>query len=154
MTTVYGANLFRRDHASRLLYCQIRKVRPLTKAIAGFDATLVGLRREQGESRSALEQIDWQASPVKLAPLAGWSAANIARYTELHKVLQYPLYAEGYTSIGCDPCTRAVQPGEPERAGRCWWEDGAAKECGLHFTPKGSAQRRVDVLLEEVLHHV
>lgn len=151
MTTAHGPNLFRQDVGSRLLCCQIRKVRPLAKAMAGFDATLVGLRREQSETRAALEQVDWRATPVKLAPLAAWSARDVEEYTALHGVPENPLYASGYRSIGCDPCTRAVQAGEDERAGRWWWEHDADKECGLHFTPDGRARRRVDVLLEEVL---
>ncbi len=151
MTTAHGPNLFRQDVGSRLLCCQIRKVRPLAKAMAAFDATLVGLRREQSETRAALEHVDWRATPVKIAPLAGWSARDVAEYTALHGVPEHPLYAEGYRSIGCEPCTRAVHAGEDERAGRWWWEDDAAKECGLHFMPDGRARRRVDVLLEEVL---
>lgn len=151
MTTAHGPNLFHRDVGSRLLCCQIRKVRPLAKALAGFDAALVGLRREQGESRASLEQVDYHETPVKIAPLAEWSATDIATYSALHSVPEHPLYAEGYRSIGCDPCTRATQPGENERAGRWWWETDAEKECGLHFMPDGRVRRRVDVLLDEVL---
>lgn len=151
MTTVHGPNLFRRDVGSRLLCCQIRKVRPLAKALAGYDATLVGLRREQSESRASLEQVDVGAKPIKIAPLAGWAASDVAAYTALHDVPEHPLYTQGYTSIGCDPCTRAVALGEGERAGRWWWESDFEKECGLHFTPEGQVRRRVDVLLEEVL---
>jgi len=153
MTTAHGPNLFRADSSSRLLCCQVRKVRPLAKAMAPFEATLVGLRREQGETRATLEQVNWRATPVKLAPLAAWTAAEVSQYSEQHSVPEHPLYAEGYRSIGCDPCTRAVQRKEDERAGRWWWESDTAKECGLHFTADGRAQRRVDVLLEEVLGH-
>ncbi len=153
MTTGHGPNLFRAEVSSRLLCCQIRKVRPLARVMAGYEATLVGLRREQGETRATLQQVDWRATPVKLAPLAAWTASEVADYSALHSVPEHPLYAEGYRSVGCDPCTRAVQPGEDERAGRWWWESDVAKECGLHFTADGRAQRRVDVLLEEVLGH-
>ncbi len=151
MTTAHGPNLFRHDVGSRLLCCQIRKVRPLAKALAGYNATLVGLRREQAESRATLEQVDIGAKPIKIAPLAGWSASDVAAYTVRHSVPEHPLYSEGYTSIGCDPCTRAVASGEDERAGRWWWESEFEKECGLHFTADGQVRRRVDVLLEEVL---
>ncbi len=72
-------------------------------------------------------------------------------YTREHGLPVHPLYSDGYASIGCAPCTRAVLPGEDPRAGRWWWEDGVDKECGLHFTPDGRAQRKVDVMLEEVL---
>jgi len=75
----------------------------------------------------------------------------VVDYTARHHVPQHPLYARGYASIGCGPCTRAIQPGEAERAGRWWWEDGVQKECGLHFSPDGKAERQVDVLLREVL---
>ncbi len=151
MTTAHGPNLFRRDVGSRLLCCQIRKVRPLARALAAYDATLVGLRRDQGETRANLEPVDSRATPVKISPLVNWTAADVARYTQLHGVPEHPLYAERYTSIGCAPCTRATEPGEDERAGRWWWETDAEKECGLHFTPDGKVRRRVDVLLEEVL---
>ena len=152
MTTAHGPNLFRNDLGSRLLCCQIRKVRPLAKALAPFSATLVGLRRAQTESRAHLEQIDSRSNPVKISPLAEWSSQQVADYIAAHNVPEHPLYQRGYRSIGCEPCTRAVQPGEGERAGRWWWEQDAAKECGLHFTPEGRVRRRVDVLLEEVLH--
>jgi len=151
MSTAHGPNLFHRDIGSRLLCCQIRKVRPLAKALAGFDATLVGLRRGQSETRAVLEQVDTQSTPVKIAPLAGWTAKDVARYSALHDVPEHPLYLKGYSSIGCDPCTRAIEQGEDERAGRWWWENDAPKECGLHFTPDGRVQRRVDILLDEVL---
>ena len=75
----------------------------------------------------------------------------MAKYTNEHHLPVHPLYAEGYRSIGCDPCTRAVLAGEDERAGRWWWEDDASKECGLHFSPDGRAERTVDVLLRHLL---
>ena len=152
MTTAHGPNLFRNDLGSRLLCCQIRKVRPLAKALAPFSATLVGLRRAQTESRAQLEQIDSRSNPVKISPLAEWTSEQVATYIAAHNVPEHPLYRRGYRSIGCEPCTRAVQPDEGERAGRWWWEQDAAKECGLHFTPEGRVRRRVDILLEEVLH--
>jgi phosphoadenosine phosphosulfate reductase len=151
MTTRHGPNLFRNDVGFRLLCCQIRKVRPLDRALAGFEATLVGLRREQSETRGALAKVDWHATPVKIAPLANWSAQQVSEYSALHRVPEHPMYVEGYQSIGCDPCTRATAAGEGERAGRWWWETDAAKECGLHFTPEGAVRRHVDVLLEEVI---
>jgi len=151
MTTRHGPNLFRHDVNLRLLCCQVRKVRPLDRAMAGYEAVLVGLRREQGETRAALEQVDWHATSVKIAPLADWSSMQVAQYSALHHVPEHPLYSEGYQSIGCDPCTRGTATGESERAGRWWWEADAAKECGLHFTPEGTVRRHVDVLLDEVI---
>ncbi|MDQ6676626.1 MAG: phosphoadenylyl-sulfate reductase [Acidobacteriota bacterium] len=153
MVTEHGPDLFRTDVASRMLCCNIRKVRPLARRMRDYDACLVGLRREQNESRAGIEQVDWHSTPVKIAPLAFWSGAEVEAYTERHRVPDHPLYARGFASIGCAPCTRAIQPGENERDGRWWWEEGAAKECGLHFTADGRAQRRVDVLLEDVLSH-
>jgi phosphoadenosine phosphosulfate reductase len=75
----------------------------------------------------------------------------VRRYISEHEVPEHPLYAKGYTSIGCEPCTRATREGDDERAGRWWWEQGAAKECGLHFSPEGRVERTVDVLLREIL---
>lgn len=147
----HGPNLFYRDIASRMLCCQIRKVRPLERKLREFQAYMVGLRRDQNETRATLEQIDYDAAPVKVAPLAEWTSAQVEAYTRDNDVPVHPLYAAGYASIGCEPCTRAIAAGEEERAGRWWWEEGVDKECGLHFTPDGRAQRKVDVMLEEVL---
>jgi phosphoadenosine phosphosulfate reductase len=153
MTRRHGPNLFYADPSLRNLCCRIRKIRPLGLALAGSQACLTGLRRGQSESRSAVEQVDETATPVKINPLAYWSAEEVSTYTRLHDVPVHPLYERGYTSIGCAPCTRAIQPGEHERAGRWWWEVEGQKECGIHFTPDGRAQRTVDVLLDEVLGH-
>src|ERR1019366_7869238 len=102
-------------------------------------------------SRAEIDVFDRTSSPVKISPLASWSAEDVAGYTLEHELPEHPLYAAGYTSIGCDPCTRAVAAGEDERAGRWWWESDAAKECGLHFSADGKAERAVDVLLRDVL---
>ncbi len=151
MVLEHGPNLFYRDVPSRMLCCQIRKVRPLARKLKGVNALLFGLRREQNEARAEIEQIDTSTSPAKLSPLAAWTAAQVEEYTREHNLPQHPLYAAGYRSIGCEPCTRAVALGETERAGRWWWEEGVDKECGLHFTPDGRARRKVDVMLEDVL---
>lgn len=154
MTFLHGPNLFYNDLPSRMLCCDIRKVRPLARRLASFGACLTGLRRGQSESRASIVQWDDSAAPVKINPLSFWSAEEVEVYTRLHGVPVHPLYAQGYSSIGCDPCTRATQAGETERAGRWWWEDGTQKECGLHFTPDGRARRTVDVMLDEVLNIV
>jgi 3'-phosphoadenosine 5'-phosphosulfate sulfotransferase (PAPS reductase)/FAD synthetase len=86
----------------------------------------------------------------KLSPLAYWTAAEVEAYTHDHDVPVHPLYAKGYTSIGCGPCTRAVHSSEGERAGRWWWEEAGDKECGLHFTPEGKMVRELDVLVSEI----
>lgn len=151
MMAEHGPNLFYRDLASRRLCCQVRKVRPLERKLRQFRAYMTGLRREQNETRASLEQIDYETVPVKISPLADWSAAQVDAYTREHNVPVHPLYAAGFPSIGCEPCTRAVPPGGGERDGRWWWEEDGSKECGLHFTPDGRAKRKLDVMLEEVL---
>jgi phosphoadenosine phosphosulfate reductase len=152
MTTRFGPNLFYRGVAERRLCCHIRKVRPLERALAGFAAVAFGVRREQSETRAALPRIlEEEGGRLRLHPLAEWSAAQVLDYLRAYDVPRHPLYERGYRSIGCDPCTRPVQPGEHERAGRWWWEQDAAKECGLHQTPDGRLRREIDVLLEQVL---
>ena len=151
MVESQGIDLFRDSYPQRLLCCNIRKVRPLAKRLANVSAYFAGLRRSQGESRAEVEVIDRSSSPVKISPLAYWSAEDVLQYTRDNQLPEHPLYAAGYTSIGCDPCTRAVADGEDERAGRWWWETDEAKECGLHFSPDGKVERTVDVLLREIL---
>jgi len=151
MVESQGIDLFRDSYAQRVLCCQVRKVRPLEKRLVNLNAFFAGLRRSQSEARADIEVVDRSSQPVKISPLADWSSEEVLRYTAEHKLPEHPLYAAGYTSIGCDPCTRAVLPGEDERAGRWWWETDEAKECGLHFTPEGKVERKVDVLLREIL---
>jgi phosphoadenosine phosphosulfate reductase len=151
MVESQGIDLFRNSYAQRVLCCHVRKVRPLAKKLVGVDAFFAGLRRGQSEARSDIELIDRSSTPVKIAPLADWSAEDVLQYSAEHNLPEHPLYAAGYTSIGCDPCTRAVAPGEEERAGRWWWETDESKECGLHFSPEGKVERKVDVLLREIL---
>jgi phosphoadenosine phosphosulfate reductase len=151
MVTRYGPNLFRRDVPLRMLCCKIRKVRPLGRKLKGFRAYMVGLRRGQNPARAALSQIDHSSELVKISPLLDWSKREIDEYIAQNDLPIHPLYEQGYTSIGCAPCTRATLPGEDERAGRWWWEAEAEKECGIHFTPNGKAERTVDVLLRELV---
>ena len=87
----------------------------------------------------------------KLSPLAEWSADQVDAYIAANQVPLHALYAKGYATIGCGPCTRAIKPGEALRAGRWWWENEGDKECGLHVTPKGQLKRELDVLLEEII---
>ena len=158
MISRFGVDLFRDDAALRRLCCEVRKVRPLEAALSGamngvpdVRAWASGLRREQSESRRDIPRAEESNGRLKLYPLADWSKAEVADYIRENRVPRHPLYEAGYTSIGCDPCTRAVGAGEDERAGRWWWERDTAKECGIHFTPDGHAERQVDVLLREVL---
>ena len=118
--------------------CAVRKLEPLRRALAGRRAWITGLRREQSESRAAVEESGFDAAHRirKFNPLADWSEADVWQYLRDHAVPYNPLHDRGYPSIGCEPCTRAVKPGEHPRAGRWWWERGMAhKECGLHAIP-------------------
>ncbi|MBM3813015.1 MAG: phosphoadenylyl-sulfate reductase [Acidimicrobiia bacterium] len=151
MTTQHGVNLFYRDPSYRKLCCHVRKVRPLERKLAELDAWAVGLRREQSQERAGTEKLAVVDGRVKLSPLADWTKQQVEDYVTAHELPRHPLVNQGYPSIGCAPCTRAVLPGEEERAGRWWWETGDAKECGLHVTPDGQMQRTLDVLLEDIL---
>lgn len=153
MASLYGRDLFFESVAHRTLCCKIRKVRPLARRVRDFGGYYTGLRRSQNESRADIDVFDRSSSPVKISPLADWSAGDVLAYTAEKHLPEHPLYGAGYTSIGCDPCSRAVAAGEDERAGRWWWEQDAQKECGLHFTPDGRAERAVDVLLRDVLRN-
>jgi len=131
----HGPELFRESVPLRLHCCQVRKVRPLVRALEGLDCWITGLRRDQWASRAAIRKVELDhdhSGIVKLNPLADWTKAEVWEYLEAHDVPIHPLYSRGYTSIGCDPCTRPVEPGEDERAGRWWWETNAPKECGIH----------------------
>jgi phosphoadenosine phosphosulfate reductase len=113
--------------------CGIRKMEPLERALVGKQAWITGLRREQSGARSDLPLRDL-ADPrrVKLNPLGDWTWGDVWHYIGLHHVAYNPLHDQFFPSIGCEPCTRAISQGEDFRAGRWWWEDEAAKECGLH----------------------
>jgi adenylyl-sulfate kinase len=146
MISRHGPNLFYREVPLRMLCCQVRKVRPLDRRLASLDAWVTGLRRGQNGSRIEVRRVDEEARPVKISPLAEWSDEDVESYLREHDVPVHPLYARGYGSIGCAPCTR---PGSG-RDGRWWWEAGADKECGIHFSPDGKAERTVDVLLRDL----
>ena len=141
MVAAHGSNLFYRDPALRSMCCDVRKVRPLARKLRTLDAWAAGLRREQSASRSGVVKVEAAGSPVKICPLADWTAAQVDDYIREHGVPLHPLYARGYRSIGCAPCTRAIEPGEDERAGRWWWEQKSEKECGIHFTSDGRVAR-------------
>ncbi len=132
MLTTHGPNLFRQSPALRKLCCEIRKVRPLERKLAEFRASVYGLRREQSAARSNVPKVEERGGRVKISPLADWTSAQLQEYIREHNVPRHQLYAHNYTSIGCAPCTRAVEPGEHGRSGRWWWEQDATRECGLH----------------------
>jgi thioredoxin-dependent adenylylsulfate APS reductase len=137
----HGVNLFYRSHEGRRLCCEVRKSRPLARALQGYDAWITGVRRQQAATRAetAVVAPDREHQGLtKIAPLASWSKDQVWAYIREHDVPYHPLYERGYTSIGCEPCTRATSAGEDERAGRWWWEQGEVKECGLHWSGKAS----------------
>ncbi len=122
--------------------CHIRKMEPLARALAAKDAWITGLRREQSGARAEVPLIDTSDSArVKLNPLANWTWGDVWHFISLHEIDYNPLHDQFFPSIGCAPCTRAVSAGEDFRAGRWWWEDEAAKECGLHVTPSHHFQK-------------
>ncbi len=113
--------------------CQIRKMEPLSRALAGKAAWITGLRREQSGARAEVPLIDsTDKASVKINPLANWTWGDVWHFIALNKIDYNPLHDQFFPSIGCAPCTRAISVGEDFRAGRWWWEDEAAKECGLH----------------------
>ncbi len=154
MVSTHGPDLFYEAVSKRRLCCQIRKSRPLKRKLAALDAWVVGLRRAQSETRGAVPKVGTDTDHggiAKLAPLADWTKQQVWDYLRRHNVPQHPLYSQGYTSIGCAPCTRAVAAGEGARAGRWWWEQDSDKECGIHVSATGELQREIDVLLDELL---
>ncbi|MEC9341500.1 MAG: phosphoadenylyl-sulfate reductase, partial [Pseudomonadota bacterium] len=130
-----GPNGFRVAVDQRKACCAVRKVAPLERALSGKRSWITGLRRGQSGERASTEPVGWNAyhSVWKYAPLADWTAASVWTFVRAAQIPYHPLYERGYASIGCASCTRAITPGEDERAGRWWWEaPGAGKECGLH----------------------
>jgi phosphoadenosine phosphosulfate reductase len=128
-----GKDAMYRSIALRKACCQIRKMEPLERALAGQKAWITGLRREQSNARAEVPLVDTSdAKRVKFNPLANWTWGDVWHYISVNKVDYNPLHDQFYPSIGCAPCTRAISLGEDFRAGRWWWEDEAAKECGLH----------------------
>ncbi len=129
-----GINGFYRGKEARVACCDVRKVEPLARALAGAQAWITGLRADQSAARSRLEIVaaDRARNLLKFNPLIDWSRQAAQDFAAAHQVPVNPLHQKGFPSIGCAPCTRAVRPGEPERAGRWWWEDESKKECGLH----------------------
>lgn len=137
-TSAHGVNPFYRSVELRLACCDLRKVRPLARRLRSLDAWITGLRRSQSTTRATTATVgvdEAHGGILKINPLAAWSLEQVEDYTRRHDLPRNPLYARGYTSIGCAPCTRAIAPGEDIRAGRWWWERGD-KECGIHGTPE------------------
>jgi phosphoadenosine phosphosulfate reductase len=131
--TTKGVNGFYESVENRKECCNIRKVKPLNRALHGADVWITGVRAEQTDSRKEMPMIEWLEDKqlYKFNPLLHWTYAEVADYLKEFYVPYNPLHDKGFTSIGCAPCTRAVEPGEDPRAGRWWWET-SQKECGLH----------------------
>jgi phosphoadenosine phosphosulfate reductase len=136
-----GPDLFYESVEARRSCCEVRKVRPLDRKLATLRAWATGIRRDQSITRANIPKLETLAVPVKINPIADWTAAQVEEYTRVNGVPVHPLYAHGYSSIGCAPCTRPILPGEDPRSGRWWWEQNAHKECGIHFGPDGKARR-------------
>ncbi|MDR2787984.1 MAG: phosphoadenylyl-sulfate reductase [Candidatus Accumulibacter sp.] len=130
----YGAHAFYGSVELRRACCWIRKVEPLERALAGRSAWITGQRRAQAATREDLpeEEYDGTFGLAKYNPLAAWNDEEIWKVIRAQGIPYNPLHDRGYPSIGCEPCTRAVRPGEDARAGRWWWESSNSKECGLH----------------------
>jgi len=132
-----GLNLFYGSIDNRKMCCGIRKVEPLKRALSTVSAWLTGQRREQSITRGRLQKVEWDAEHsggiAKINPLADWNRDQVWDYIKKNNVPYNVLHDRGFASIGCAPCTRAIQKGEDERAGRWWWETPENKECGLHI---------------------
>lgn len=140
----WGINGFYQSIDARLACCNVRKVEPLGWALAGAAAWVTGLRADQSGDRTAVTLESWDDAReiIKFAPLFDWGREQVADYCAAERVPVNPLHADGFVSIGCQPCTRAITPGESERAGRWWWEPDQTAECGLHVGADGRLVRR------------
>ncbi|PPQ37955.1 phosphoadenosine phosphosulfate reductase [Rhodoblastus acidophilus] len=138
-----GINGFYYGLAMRKACCETRKVEPLSRALSGAKIWVTGLRGDQNAHRSHLRFVEWDAERnlIKANPLLDFSRDDVVTYTTANNVPVNALHEKGFVSIGCAPCTRAIQPGEPERAGRWWWESEDKKECGLHVSAEGRVTR-------------
>lgn len=134
MVNEKGVNLFYESIENRKLCCNIRKIKPLLRALEGYDIWITGLRKDQSVTRNnnQLVEYDEHNKIVKLNPLINWSEKEVWDYIHANNIPYNPLHDQGFLSIGCQPCTRAVEDGEDVRAGRWWWELPEHKECGLH----------------------
>jgi len=128
-----GINGFYESVENRKSCCFVRKVEPLKRALAGNAVWVTGLRAEQSANRSDMKRIEWDEANqiIKYNPILDWTFEQMIAYIAAHRIPYNPLHDQGFISIGCAPCTRAILPGEDARAGRWWWED-SKKECGLH----------------------
>jgi len=134
MVNTKGINLFYESIENRKLCCHVRKIVPLRRALYGMEAWITGLRREQSVTRTDLKIVEWDAANglIKINPLLEWSDTQVWEFIKTKNIPYNKLHDQGFPSIGCQPCTRAIEKGEDLRAGRWWWEMPDSKECGLH----------------------
>ena len=130
----FGINGFYDSVEARHACCHVRKLKPLARALEGASFWITGLRRGQSGNRAAtpFAEFDADRNLIKINAIADWDIETIRHYVAAENIPTNPLHERGYPSIGCEPCTRAIKPGEPERAGRWWWENDEKRECGLH----------------------
>ena len=136
MVTKKGPSSFYESVENRKECCGIRKVEPLNRALSGQKVWITGIRADQSANREDMDWVEWDEAHqlIKVHPIFNWTLDDVKAYVKEKNVPYNPLHDKGFPSIGCQPCTRAVQPGEDFRAGRWWWEDASKKECGLHET--------------------
>ncbi|MBS7566511.1 phosphoadenylyl-sulfate reductase [Mucilaginibacter sp. Bleaf8] len=134
MVNAKGPNSFYESVENRKECCGIRKIEPLKRALNGNKCWVTGIRAEQSANRQSMENLEWDEANqlIKFHPIYNWSLEEVKNYIKNNNIPYNTLHDRGFPSIGCAPCTRAVQPGEDFRAGRWWWEDQSKKECGLH----------------------
>lgn len=134
------------DVETRKECCRIRKINPLKRALAGAKAWICGLRQEMSSGRNGTALVEWdsQFGLFKINPLYNWSEEQVWNYIREHELPYNRLHDQGFPSIGCHSCTRAVKPGEDIRAGRWWWEDEGKKECGLHYVDGRLVRKNVE----------
>lgn len=134
MVSAKGPSSFYESVENRKECCGIRKVEPLKRALTGMDCWITGIRADQSANRQDMSDVEWDEGNqlIKFHPIYHWPLEQVKDYIKLNNIPYNPLHDKGFPSIGCAPCTRAVQEGEDFRAGRWWWEDQSKKECGLH----------------------
>jgi phosphoadenosine phosphosulfate reductase len=136
LVSAKGLNLFYESIENRKACCQVRKVKPMRRHLAGFDAYITGLRRDQNLNRAGTKKVEIDPANgglVKINPIADWTHDRVLEYIGEYQVPINRLHREGYPSVGCEPCSRAIGPGDDPRSGRWWWESDEIKECGLHI---------------------
>lgn len=140
-----GVNGFYHSLEARLACCRVRKIEPFKRAIQGYSAWVTGVRRQQSNTRAQGQPQEWDKAHglFKVSPLLDWTEEQVWHYIHARDLPYNKLHDQQYTSIGCAPCTRAIQPGEDHRAGRWWWENAETRECGLHPRVRTPAEPNV-----------